>query len=247
MSQPLSVTGLSLIVIALGFLSVPASGRTAVGQFGTPKGEEGTRVFKATEHPHYSGQFRIRGEKSTLIGNMRDTPPWDHLDYAGKRLTPVTGTIEIDVNERANTGSVVAQFAEGPDQYRIVFDRFEQWAPFQDGGIATRLYEHGDSGNGDPLYPKTWLYLAGWGKANLSKNGELLYKDYAAHFMVMERSRDPQTREVRYPIKRTLPGGETDPAGMEIDLWVRSKETNNANFPPFETFLHLYWEEVTWR
>jgi len=65
--------------------------------------------------------------------------------------------------------------------------------------------------------------------------------------MVMERSRDPNTHAVRYPVKRTLPGGETDPAGMEIDLWVRSKETNNKNFPSFETFVHLYWEEVTWR
>jgi hypothetical protein len=44
-----------------------------------------------------------------------------------------------------------------------------------------------------------------------------------------------------------LPGGETDPAGMEIDLWVRSKEQNTKNFPPFETFIHLCWEEVTWR
>ena len=55
------------------------------------------------------------------------------------------------------------------------------------------------------------------------------------------------TYEVRYPIKRTLPGGETDPAGMEIDLWVRSKEQNTNNFPPFETFVHLCWDEVTWK
>jgi len=79
------------------------------------------------------------------------------------------------------------------------------------------------------------------------KNDQILYKDYSAHFMLMERSRDPKTQEVHYPVKRMLPGGETDPAGMEIDLWVRSKETNNRNFPPFETFVHLYWEEVTWR
>lgn len=64
---------------------------------------------------------------------------------------------------------------------------------------------------------------------------------------VRERSRDPKTYEVHYPVKRTLPGGETDPAGMEIDLWMRSKEQNTANFPPHETFVHLCWEEVTWR
>lgn len=234
--------GLSLLTLCV--LCVTA---LAIGQFGTPKGDEGTRIFKATEHQHYSGQFHLSGQKATLVGSMQDRAPWDHLDYAGKRLTPVQGTIDIEVNELTNSGQVVAEFVEGPDRYRIVFDRFAAKAPFQDGGIATRIYEHGDSNNGDPLYPKTWLYLGGWGTATMFKNQEVLFKDYDAHFMVMERSRDPKTHEVRYPIKRTLPGGETDPAGMEIDLWVRSKGQNTNNFPPFETFAHLYWDEVTWR
>ena len=68
------------------------------------------------------------------------------------------------------------------------------------------------------------------------KNAEILYKDYDAHFMVMERSRDAKTHQVHYPVKRLLPGGKTDPAGMEIDLWIRSKEQNSENFPPYETF-----------
>lgn len=216
-------------------------------QFGTPKGTEGTRIFKAAEHPHYSGEFRLKGERAMLVGSMRDSTPWDHLDYAGKHLNSVEGTIEIEVNEITNTGQVVAEFIEDSRRYRIVFDRFAAKAPFQDGGIATRIYEHGDSNNGDSLYPKTWLYLGGWGTATMYEDGQVLYKDYDAHFMVMERSRDPKTHEVRYPTARTLPGGETDPAGMEIDLWVRSKAQNATNFPPFETFVHLYWEEVTWR
>ena len=231
-------------LILTGLVTAPGA---EVGQFGTPKGDEGTRIFKATEHPFYSGEFHLKGERATLIGSMQDTSPWDHLDYAGKHLNAVKGTIAINVNELTNTGKAVAEFVEGSDRYRIVFDRFAARAPFQDGGIATRIYEHGDSGNGDPLYPKTWLYLAGWGTATMWKNDQILYKDYDAHFMVMERSRDPKTHEVRYPVKRTLPGGETDPAGMEIDLWVRSKEQNPNNFPPFETFVHLCWEEVTWR
>ncbi|HEX6531090.1 MAG TPA: hypothetical protein VF019_00590 [Nitrospira sp.] len=216
-------------------------------QFGTPKGTEGTRIFNPTEHPYYSGEFRLKGDRATLIGSIGDAAPWDHLDYAGKRPMPVKGTIEIDVNEVTNTGRVLAEFFENTDRYRIVFDRYAAKSPFQDGGIASRVYEHGDSGNGDPLYPKTWLYLAGWGTATMWKNDQVLYKDYDAHFMVMERSRDPKTHEVHYPVKRTLPGGETDPSGIEIDLWVRSKEQNTRNFPPYETFVHLYWEEVTWR
>lgn len=216
-------------------------------QFGTPKGTEGTRIFQATEHPYYSGEFHLTGGRPILVGSMQDVSPWDHLDYAGKHLIPVQGSIDIKVNELTNSGQVLAEFVEGADRYRIVFDRFSAKAPFQNGGIATRLYEHGDSGNGDPLYPKTWLYLAGWGTATMWKNDQVLYKDYDAHFMVMERSRNPKTHEVHYPVKRALPGGETDPAGMEIDLWVRSKEQNTNNFPPFETFVHLCWDEVTWR
>jgi len=178
---------------------------------------------------------------------MKDASPWDHMDYAGTHLQSVPGRIEINVNERANTGVVTAEFTEGGDHYKIVFDRFAGSAPYQDGGIATRVYEHGDSGHGDTIYPKTWLYLAGWGQADVFKNGQPLYKDYAAHFMVMERSRDRATHAMHYPGKRTLPGGETDPAGMEIDLWVRSKKANPKNFPPFAVFLHLSWDEVTWR
>jgi hypothetical protein len=234
-----------LLVTELGALFTSSSAED--GLFGTPKGAEGTRIFKAAEHPFYSGMFRLKGGGATLIGSMRGQSPWDHLDYAGKHLNPVQGTIDIDVNELTNNGRVVAEFIEGSDRYRIVFDRFAAKAPFQDGGIATRIYEHGDSNNGDPLYPKTWLYLGAWGTATIWKNDQVLYKDYDAHFMVMERSRDPKTHEVHYPVKRALPGGETDPAAMEIDLWVRSKEQNTNNFPPFETFVHLCWEEVTWR
>jgi len=234
------------IVLALSLTAVTSMGEE-LKPFGTPKGDEGIRIFKATEHPFYSGQFHLAGKHTTLVGNVQEVSPWDHMDYAGRRLQSVSGRIEINVDERANTGIVTAEFTEGKDHYRIVFSRFAGKAPYQDGGIATRVYEHGDSGNGDPLYPKTWLYLAGWGKADVFKNEQVLYKDYSAHFMVMERSRDPKTHAVHYPEKRTLPGGETDPAGMEIDLWVRSKESNPKNFPPFDVFLHLYWDEVTWR
>ena len=228
--QMLATPWQCVTALAIVFAYGPAA---VAGQFGTPKEDEGTRIFKAAEHPHYSGQFHLSGQKAMLVGSMHDEVPWDHLDYAGKRLTPVRGTITIDVDERTNSGQVIAEFTEGSDRYRVVFDRFAAKVPFQDGGIATRIYEHGDSGNGDPLYPKTWLYLGGWGSATMFKNDAVLYKDYDAHVMVMERSRDPQTHEVRYPVKLTLPGGETDPAGMEIDLWVRSKEQNTNNFPPF--------------
>jgi hypothetical protein len=91
-------------------LMLTATYAVAADQFGTPKGDEGTRIFNATEHPHYSGQFHLSGQKATLIGSVNDRAPWDHLDYAGKHLTQVPGTIDIEVNELTNRGQVVAEF-----------------------------------------------------------------------------------------------------------------------------------------
>src|SRR5713226_8400628 len=110
MALPTRVAVWLISISASVVLSVWISAKAEEGQFGTPKGSEGTRIFKATEHPYYSGEFHIKGERPTLIGSMQDAAPWDHLDYAGKRLIPVTGTIEINVNELTNTGKVVADF-----------------------------------------------------------------------------------------------------------------------------------------
>jgi len=48
-----------MAVTVSGLSTSPAA---EVAQFGTPKGDEGTRIFKATEHPHYSGQFHLKGQ-----------------------------------------------------------------------------------------------------------------------------------------------------------------------------------------
>ena len=56
----------------LGFFMV---GAADVGQFGTPRADEGTRIFMATEHPNYSGRFRLTGQQTRLVGSMQDRAP----------------------------------------------------------------------------------------------------------------------------------------------------------------------------
>jgi hypothetical protein len=51
-----------LIVLNLAGISVPY---VLAEHFGTPKENEGTRIFKATEHSHYSGQFHLSGQKGS--------------------------------------------------------------------------------------------------------------------------------------------------------------------------------------
>src|SRR2546427_12685586 len=87
--------------LALFILLLIGSLGAEPGQFGTPKGEEGTRIFKATEHPNYSAQFRLTGQGTVLLGSMHDLSPWDKLDYASNRLTPVPGRILIVFDDRA--------------------------------------------------------------------------------------------------------------------------------------------------
>ena len=88
--------------------------------FGTPKSTEGTRIFQTTEHPYYSGEFHLSGGRAIIVGSMKDESPWDHLDYSGKQLRYVQGSIDINVNDLTNSGQVTAEFFEGTDRYRIV-------------------------------------------------------------------------------------------------------------------------------
>ncbi|HET6466238.1 MAG TPA: hypothetical protein VFH55_11570 [Nitrospiria bacterium] len=111
MQNPMRLSRWLISIVFLVVLVMSRSIGAEVAKFGTPKGEEGTRIFQATEHPHYSGQFHITGQHATLVGHVQDPSPWDHLDYAGKHLTSVPGTIDINVDERSNTGRVVAEFS----------------------------------------------------------------------------------------------------------------------------------------
>ncbi len=138
MALPTRVAIWLISISASVAFGVWVSAKAEEGQFGTPKGSEGTRIFKATEHPYYTGQFRLRGQKATLVGGMQDQSPWDHLDYAGKHLNPVQGAIDIDVNEITNTGRVIAEFTEGAARYKVVFDRFSASRPIKFSTKTTR-------------------------------------------------------------------------------------------------------------
>ncbi|MBI4481620.1 MAG: hypothetical protein HY652_01895 [Acidobacteria bacterium] len=218
---------------------------------GLPKEGQGMRVFKLQEHWWYSGHFRITGNQGYLVGNLSDKASWDHIDNEGKTVHRAAGSIEIDVDEKANTGTCIATADLPEGKLRVEFTKFDPWDKYQDGGLASWIYEHGDSGNGDTLYPKTLLYLGGWGRANVFLDEKLLHQNYQAHFMVMQGSRDPKTMETQYPRPGHGPGdppaGDVDPSRMEIDLWVRSEQLNNQNNPPREVFIHLMWMEVTWK
>ena len=222
---------------------------TATAAAAAPEGQSGTSlgVYALGQHPLYDGRFVVSGSRVYQAGTLSDAPPWDHMGDDGTNLRPVEGTIEIDVDERANTGTFRADLMLPEGRYIVDLERFEEFSPCQDGGIAAWLFEHGDSGCGDMNWPKSILYVAGWGWGHATLNGEPLRSDGQIHFMVTQGMRDRETFAVHQDQTGATGAGAVNPAAIQVDFYIRSPETNDANHPNREVFDHFFAMETTWR
>ena len=222
--------------------SAPAAERGPRTQPGTEMG-----LYAPNQHQLYDGKFIISGDRIYQVGTLDDESPWDHMGNDGSDLRPVDGTADIDVNEIENTGSFRAELQLPEGKYVIELEEIKEFSPCQDGGIAAYLFEHGDSGCGDANWPKSLLYVAGWGLGSATLNDEPLYENYEIHFMVTQgmRSRD---LVANYPLDgKESEAGAVNPALQQLDFYIRSPEKNDANHPNREVFDHFFAMEVTWK
>ena len=166
-----------------------------------PRTQPGTAmgIYAPKQHDLYDGRFIISGGRIYQVGTLNDESPWDHMGNDGSNLRPVEGTVDFDVDEINNTGTFRAELQLPEGTYVIDLEEFKEFSPCQDGGIAAWLFEHGDSGCGDANWPKSILYVAGWGIGSATLNGEPLYQDYQIHFMVTQGMRD-RNLVARYPL-----------------------------------------------
>jgi hypothetical protein len=203
-------------------------------------------IYTPEQHGLYDGRFVISGSRIYQAGTLDDESPWDHMGDDASNLREVGGTIEFDVDEINNTGSFRAELDLSEGAYVVELEEVVEFSPCQDGGIAAFLYEHGDAGCGDMNWPKSLLYVAGWGTGRATLNGETLYEDYEIHFMVTQGMRDRETLEVR-PEASSTAAGAVNPAAQQLDFYIRSPEGNEANHPSREVFDHFFAMEVTWK
>ena len=127
-------------------------------------------------------------------------------------------------------------------------DRFHEFSPCQNGGVAAFIYEHGDSGCGDTNWPKSLLYVAGWGYGHATLNGKKLYDNYQIHFMVTQGMRDRKSLKVNYPLlNKKSPAGAVNPTMQQLDFFIRSPEMDERNSPGRKVFDHFFAMEVTWK
>ena len=227
-------------LITVGQVSL-AQERGARTQPGTTMG-----MYAPQQHALYDGEFHIVGHRIFQAGALNDPSPWDHMDDDASDLRPVHGEIVIDVNEIDNTGTFYAQLTLPEGEYRVELERFNEFSPCQDGGIAAYLFEHGNAGCGDSNWPKSVLWVAGWGYGSATLNGEPLYEDYEIHFMVTQGMRDRETLQVQL-MPESGEAGSINPAAQQLDFYIRSPARNENNHPNREVFDHFFAMEVTWR
>lgn len=180
-----------------------ASAVSAAQQPANPRQQPGATItmFAPEQHDLYDGHFVLSAGRIHMVGNLNDPPGWDHLDNDANTVKPVTGVAEVDVNDLTNTGRFEAKVKIPEGDLVLAIDRFNEFSPCQNGGIVGFLHEHGtDSGCGDNNWPKTFVYLAGWGFGHATLNGKPLYDNYEMHFMVTQGIRDRTTLRVNYPM-----------------------------------------------
>jgi hypothetical protein len=231
----------SCIALAAAAGAAAQPDRTARTQPETTMG-----LYAPRQHELYDGRFVIRGTRVYQSGTLKDTPPWDHMGDDAQNLRPVQGQIDLDVDEIKNTGTFRAELDLPEGHYVVELDRFNEFNPCQDGGIAAYLFEHGNSGCGDMNWPKSLLFVAGWGYGHATLNGRPLYDDYEIHFMVTQGMRDRESRKVMLA-PQSGEAGAVNPATQQLDFYIRSPARNAANHPDREVFDHFFAMEVTWR
>ena len=203
-------------------------------------------LYSPSQHELYDGRFIIRGARIFQAGKLNDPSPWDHMGDDAKNLRPVEGQIALDVNEIANTGTFTVELQLPEGRYVVELDRINEFNPCQDGGVAAYLFEHGNSGCGDMNWPKSLLFVAGWGYGHATLNGQPLYQDYEIHFMVTQGMRDRATHAVMLS-PSSGEAGSINPATQQLDFYIRSPERNSANHPDRQVFDHFFAMEVTWQ
>lgn len=229
-----------------------ALGTTVVAQQApNPRQQPGGSItmFAPDQHDLYDGHFIISANRLYMVGGLNDPEGWDHMDNAAATVKPVAGTVDLDVNDLTNTGTFEARVKIPEGDLVITLDRFNEFSPCQNGGVVGYLHEHGtDSGCGDNNWPKTFVYLAGWGFGHATLNGKPLYQDYEMHFMVTQGIRDRKTLQVNYPMAgKKGAAGEVNPAAQQIDFYIRSPQQNAKNKPNRQVFMHFFGMEVTWK
>ena len=129
---------------SVALLCVVASVTMAAQQQPNPRQQPGAmvQIYAPEQHDLYDGYFVISANRIYMVGGLNDAEGWDHVDNEAKNLRAVNGTAEIDVNEIQNTGKFEARLKIPEGDLVLAMDRWNEFAPCQNGGIAAYIDAH---------------------------------------------------------------------------------------------------------
>lgn len=201
--------------------------------------------------------------------------PVDSFVWNGDGVEPlIKGSVKVKIDPVGNTGKIEASWT---DQYgdwtftQTVFSPPSHSTGLQVGPsagetqliigdpVTTNVYLHGDTTAGGPVLPTEFNYLATWGVAEITLNGEPFENpfdgptpNWGAHTMTTVGVRNADDGTVRTvdggiynPMKAD--NGVVDNDDMEFHLVFEDAPgpMMTGNFPPpFSFFYHLTFEDV---
>lgn len=89
--------------------------------------------------------------------------PPDERTYDGSDMERIEGHIELETHDTDNTGTVSADLQLPQGRLGVTWTDFHSDVDWKDGGIASRVVEHGASGHGHRMEPEMRLCSGGWG------------------------------------------------------------------------------------
>lgn len=265
------VTGLTLVACASADTPTPAPPTEALQPTEAP---QATEAPEPPAELDFGPEFHVQGSQVQLIGGYGDNMDYSgenvqagegsielHLDADGD-----TGSIVASFT--------VARFNPSKDidlenaMVTLIYPLFGfppgvEMPEYMEGGIADNVELHGDSGNEAPILPNVRNAVATWGPVLVFINGEQLMGAetmmgmpnpmgaFLGHLMYTDVVRDPDTEGVfnsdgsgAYSPMDPSNGSVVSDTISLLHLIVRSEVEDPDNFPGFDFFLHVNYEDT---
>lgn len=128
----------------------------------------------------------VTGEVTSTVAGV-PAEPVDSFVWDGDGVVPIEGSVRVNIDPIANTGTIEAHWTDENGEWTYTQTAFAppghptglQIGPsagstvlIEDDPVTTNVYLHGDTTAGGPVLPTVFNYLATWGPAEVTLNGE---------------------------------------------------------------------------
>lgn len=218
-------------------------------------------------------EFHLRGTYVQLIGQYPHSFSYDGSSVV---TTDLPGFFELHLDAENDIGMMFARFYVSDFQFdadtlleeaqiTVIYPLFGMpiMPKYFEGGIATDVLLHGDSGQEAPVLPTVFNEVASWGPAMVFINGEQylgpeemmggpnLMRALSGHMMYSNSPRDPETGLVANaaddgPYSPMTPSDALpyDEEATLLHLVVHTDDRDEEAFPPVTMFLHVNFLDV---